>query len=113
MKNEYLKIFLSVFLLSILVFPLLTIAIRRSARGWIKQGIEGDNEKPDLHEVWETIYMYMSIGSFLTLVYMIVNKTHFEVVYTWEEYLLIFLGTAGSNGVAALMIYMKQKNAKT
>ena len=56
--------------------------------------------------------MYMAIGSFLVLVYMIINKTHNGVEYTWEEYSLMFLGTAGSNGVAAWIIYVKQKYAK-
>lgn len=112
MKYEWYKIFLTLCLLTVLVIPIITMILIPRSRAWLKGGIEGANQRLDLNEIWEMIYMFMAIGSFLVLVYMIVNKTHGGVMYSWQEYSLMFLGTAGSNGVAAWIIYLKQKNEK-
>lgn len=112
LNQEYYKIFLTFILFTILIVPMVWMILSGKSRAWLKSGIEGENQKLDLNEIWEIIYMWMSIGSFIVLVYMIVNYTHNGVMYSWEQYSLMFFGTAGSNGIAAWIIYLKQKNAK-
>lgn len=112
MRYEFWKLFISAILATILVFPILYMLLNKTARIWLKVGIEGENNRLDLNEIWEMIYMYMSIGCYLLFVFMIVNKTVFGIAYTWEEYTLSFLGTAGSNGVSAWIIYVKNKFKK-
>ncbi|HOY49470.1 MAG TPA: hypothetical protein PLJ60_18295 [Chryseolinea sp.] len=105
----YLKIFITLFVMVIIVIPLLSSIFSKRIRNWLRAGIEGENSKLDLNEVWEVAYLYMALGSYLMLIYMIVIKTLYQVQYSWEEYMLMFFGTAGSNGVAAFIIYIKQK----
>jgi hypothetical protein len=109
-SREFYKIFLSLCVFTILIFPLFFAVLRGRSRAWFRVGVEGENNKPDLNEVWEVIYMYVAVGSWLMFVFMILMKTLFAVHYNWEEYSLMFLGTAGSNGVSAWLIYLKSKN---
>jgi hypothetical protein len=108
-NTSFVKILSSVILMVILILPIASTLISKSSRLWLKTGIEGQNKRLDLSEIWEMIYMVIALGSFYVLVYMIINKTLGGVIYSWEEYTLVFLSTAGSNGVTAWVMYLKDK----
>lgn len=97
-------------LYTVLVFPIIWIVVSRAGRAWLRTGIEGDNKRPDIPELWEVIYMWIAVGSYLLIVYMIVNYTHYGVNYSWQQYSLVFVFTTGSNGINAWTIYIRQKS---
>lgn len=103
---------LTVLILSLFVIPPIIMLLRKTSRLWIKAGVEGDNGRLDLTEVWEMLYMFLAIGSFFLLAYMIINKTLYNVDYSTEEYLFVFTGTLGSNTASVVITYLKQKYAK-
>jgi hypothetical protein len=109
---DLLKLLLTALLLSILVFPPLILILKRSGRSWLKAGVEGENQKPDLPELWEALFMFMALGCFFTMAYMIVMKTIYGVQYEVFEYAMVFSGTLGSNTASAFIIWVKQKYAK-
>lgn len=109
---ELIKIIMISILSSLLIFPPLFMIVRRAGRAWLKVGVEGDNEKPDIHEVWETIFMFMALGCFFTMVYMILDKSINGVQYEVYEYAMVFSGTLGSNTASAFIIWVKQKYSK-
>jgi hypothetical protein len=111
-KSELVKLVLTAILISLVVFLPVSMIIRRSGRMWIKNGIEGDNQRLDLPELWEALFMFMALGCFFTMCYMIVMKTLYGVHYEIFEYAMVFSGTLGSNTASAFIIWVKQKYAK-
>jgi len=109
---ELLKLILTALLLSLLVLPPLVLVLKRSGRLWLKSGVEGDNHRPDLPELWEALFMFMALGCFFTMAYMIVMKTIYGVQYELFEYAMVFSGTLGSNTASAFIIWVKQKYHK-
>lgn len=103
------KLLLTALLISLVVLPPVVMILKRSGRSWLKKGVEGDNEKPDLPEIWETLFMFMALGCFFTMIYMIVMKTLYAVHYEVFEYAMVFSGTLGSNTASAFIIWVKQK----
>lgn len=94
---------------ALLIAPPVTLILKRSGRLWLKKGVEGANEKPDIHELWESLFMYMALGCFFLMVYMILDKSIHSTRYEIYEYLMVFSGTMGSNGASAFIIWAKQK----
>jgi hypothetical protein len=111
-EQELLKYLLTMVLLSLLIFPPLVMILKRSGRMWLKEGIEGDNKKPDLHELWEALFMFMAISCFFIMLFMIINKTLYGTQYEVYEYGMVFSGTLGSNTASAFIIWVKQKYGK-
>jgi hypothetical protein len=104
------KDLLTSLVLCLFIIPPVLTLIRKSSRLWVKSGIEGSNEKLDLTEIWEMIYMFLVICFFWLLAYMIINKTLNGTEYTREEYLIVFSGTLGSNTASVLITYFKKKS---
>jgi hypothetical protein len=111
-KSELIKLILTALLISLVIFLPVSLVIRRSGRIWIKGGIEGDNQRLDLPELWEALFMFMALGCFFIMCYMIVMKTLYGVNYQVFEYAMVFSGTLGSNTASAFIIWVKQKYAK-
>jgi hypothetical protein len=111
-NSELLKLLFTAVLVSLVVFPPLIMVLKRSGRMWLKQGVEGDNQRPDLPELWEALFMFMALGCFFTMVYMIVMRTLYGIHYEVYEYAMVFSGTLGSNTASAFIIWVKQKYAK-
>jgi len=111
-RQELIKIILTTLLLSLLILPPVIMVLKRSGRNWLRIGVEGDNQKPDLSELWEVLFMFMALGCFFTMIYMVVMKTLYGVQYEVFEYAMVFSGTLGSNTASAFIIWVKQKYAK-
>jgi hypothetical protein len=108
-NTQFWKDFLTAILLSLVVIPPVIMILKRSGRRWLKEGIEGDNRRPDLSEIWEALFMFMALGCFFTMVYMILMKTLAGVHYEVVEYAMVFSGTLGSNTASVFIIWAKQK----
>jgi hypothetical protein len=109
MKSDIVKIVLTSLLLSLLVLPPVIMIMKRSGRAWLKVGVEGDNQRPDLSELWEVLFMFMALGCFFIMIYMIVMKTLVATQYEVFEYAMVFSGTLGSNTASAFIVWAKQK----
>jgi hypothetical protein len=111
-RYDFVKIILTGILMTLVIFPPVILVLKRSGRAWLRVGVEGDNQRPDLSELWEVLFMFMALGCFFTMIYMIVMKTLYGVHYEVFEYAMVFSGTLGSNTASAFIIWVKQKYAK-
>lgn len=108
-KTEFVTIFIVSFFSTIIVFPVMYIIFSKVTRRWLKTGIEGENERLDMHEIKEVVQLGMCIFSFLIFAMMIIAKTLVGREYSIEEYTFAFLGTLGSNAVSAFTTYMDSR----
>lgn len=111
-RQDLITLILTSLLLCLLVLPPVIMLLKRSGRAWLKVGVEGDNQRPDLSELWEVLFMFMALGCFFTMIYMVVMKTLYGIQYEVFEYAMVFSGTLGSNTASAFIIWVKQKYAK-
>lgn len=73
------------------------------------EGMTGDNQRWDWSEIWEAASLFMALGSWGAMLTMLYLISAFESKYPVEAWVAVMVSTAGSNGVQALIIYMKGK----
>lgn len=108
-NSEYMRIYFSVALALILGWPYAKDILTRETTKMV-DGLKGENSKWDASEIWEHHALRVARGSFIIFVFMVIMKTVADINYSWELYVLSFMGTAGSNGLAAFLIYNKNKS---
>ena len=108
-STEYLKIFFACVFISIITLPFLRELWSKEQQEMIR-GMKGENAKWDWSEIWEYNSLRFAKGFFATIIFMVLMKTLFTIDYPWELYVLTFIGTLGSNGIGAFLIYVKSKH---
>lgn len=108
---EYLKIFFALMFLTIVTLPFIKEMWSKEYRQMLDD-MKGDNSRWDWSEIWEYNSLRFAKGFFSSIIFMILMKTLFGIEYSWELYLLVFIGTLGSNGLGAFLIYIKSKHEK-
>ena len=91
----------SAVIIVIIALPFTLIMVSKTFRLWLKSGIEGENERLDLDEIVKMSAIFVTLGSFLLLAYMVI--THGLNGTEWPIEYLIFI-TAVSAGADATLI---------
>jgi len=76
--------------------PFLVPLLFPKFRAWIREGIEGDNEKLDLGEIKELSKLIVTVFGMVILVFIIFTRYLFDISYpdSWIIYvILVILGT--------------------
>jgi hypothetical protein len=110
-STEYLKIFFACMFIGIITLPFMRELWSKEQREMIK-GMKGSDGQWQWSEIWEYNSLRFAKGFFATIIFMVLMKTLFTIEYPWELYVLTFLGTLGSNGIGAFLIYIKSKHEK-
>lgn len=108
---QYVKIFFALLFLVVVTLPFVREMWSREYRQMLND-MKGENSRWEWSEIWEYNSLRFAKGFFSAIIFMILMKTLFDIEYSWELYVLVFLGTLGSNGLGAFLIYIKAKHEK-
>jgi len=107
-SGNFIAIF-SIVVISVIVIPFISIIAIKPLRLWFKQGIEGDNQRLDLHEITQIAALFTNFICLLLYAYMIISHGINGTTWSLEDKLLTAGIAAGADATLIASIVMRYK----
>lgn len=108
MNKELLRIYFSLLIFSFPLTLFLRFFFSKQTTKMLKD-MTGENGRWDWSEIWQSASLFMALGSWFVMITMIFLVAAFSAEFPIEAWIVVAVSTAGSNGVEALIIYVKGK----